>query len=129
MKDLKAKKVIRWAARLMGIGIAALLAFFLIAETITALVEGSFGASKLPTRDVIALICIPGVLFSGILISWFREILGGIIVLASFLLFNLNSLLFETFDTFSVDFWFVFLIGVLTIVSGILHRPKKDTEE
>lgn len=125
MKDVKIKKVIRWIARLLGIGIAALLAFFLIAETITSIIEGDFGNTMMSQRDIIALICIPGVLFIGILLSWFKEILGGILILASFLLFNINSLLFETFDTFSVDFWFVFLLGVLTIVSGILYRSKK----
>ena len=128
MKKIKFKKVIRWIARLMGIGIVALLAFFLIAESITDIIDGSFGEIKLPMRDVFALICIPGVLFAGILISWKKEIIGGLIILGSFLFFNVNSLIFESLRSFNFDFWFVFLLGLLTIVSGILHRPKSSKD-
>ncbi len=128
MKKIEFKKVIRWVARLMGIGIVALLAFFLIAESITDIIDGSFGEIKLPMRDVIALICIPGVLFAGILISWKKEIIGGLIILGSFVFFNVNSLIFESLRSFNFDFWFVFLLGILTIVSGILHRPKSSKD-
>lgn len=124
MSNNKTKKtisIIRWITRIIGILIALLFCVFFIGET-------DFSKPfSLPFNEVILILFIPVTLIIGIIIAWKREILGGIIIAASVLLFNITAYIAEGFS-FEMDFGIFAFVGLLYIICGVADRRIADND-
>lgn len=108
--------IVRWIARLFGIGMILLFAVFLIGE------ELNIGATPLSVRDVLLLLCIPVLLIIGIIVAWKKEFKGGIIIIASVVIFNIIAMFFS--NKMNFDFWYIFVLGFLFIFSFQLNSKS-----
>ena len=115
-KTRKIISIIRWITRIISISVVLLFLVFFIGE-------GDFSQPiNLTTGEIAMIICVPILLIAGIIIAWKREILGGIVIVGSVLLFNIISMIAETSFTFELDFGLFLFIGLLFIICGVANR-------
>jgi len=118
-KKSKTISVIRWITRIIGILIVLLFLVFFIGET-------DFSKPfSLPVNEIILILFIPVGLIAGIIIAWKREIMGGIIIAASVLLFNITAYISEGFS-FEMDFGIFAFVGLMYIICGVADRRLKE---
>lgn len=104
--------VLRWTARVLGIASVAILSLFLFGE-------GSF--SSVTLKECIGLLFFPFGLIIGLVLAWWKELIGGAIAVGSALGFYfIYELLIN--GSWPKGPWFaVFAIpGMLFLLNGIL---------
>ncbi len=106
--------IIRWATRILGILTVLLFLIFFIGE-------GFSDISAITIGEWVMMFFVPVVLLAGIIVAWRREMLGGIIVILSILLFNLTSMIAERAFTFQLDFGFFLIIGFGFVFCGFVE--------
>jgi hypothetical protein len=121
---------LRWAARIIGLIILALFLSILVGETIASWTEEglSFSVESL-------YIIVPAVLLLAFyLLAWWKERLGGILLVAGYLLLSFSPAVHSIFYnmegfTFFIGMFFFaapFLIsGVLFILASVLSQNVK----
>lgn len=115
----KTISVLRWITRVIGILIVLLFLVFFIGEA-----DFSQPVS-LTLPEMLSILCIPVLLIIGIVIAWKKEVLGGIIILASVLIFNLIWYIAEGFS-FELEFGIFMLLGLLYIICGVADRRLNE---
>jgi hypothetical protein len=102
-------KAIRWFARILG----ALLVLFFVGSVIKGLVDPPVhGSGKMTTQEIVLMAGMFAMVL-GIIIAWFREGLGGLLVVGGFIYF----VAVELIQRKQFDAWF--LLAFLAV--GVLH--------
>ena len=118
----KAKKticILRWTTRILGILIALLFIVFFLGET-------DFSQPpRVTTAETFMILCIPIMLLIGILVAWKREVMGGMIIVMSILLFNIVAMISEGFS-FELEFGVFLSVGLLFIICGVADRRLEN---
>jgi hypothetical protein len=119
-----AKVTIRWIARIWGI-------FIIILFLIFGIGEGVVESFVTPTwQELVLLFFIPLTLVVGIVIAWFKEVIGGIIIISSVLLFNITDVLLLSGNKFlDLDFGWLAILGLLFLLCPKTKKRKVQHEE
>lgn len=115
--------VLLWAAR-----VSALL--FLIIFVV--FFWGEFDSnifSNLTAADMILLLFIPILFFAGFLITWWKPLPGGIVIILSVVGFNLASAIISGYASLDIEFWILLIPGILFIICSILDKRKHTEPE
>jgi len=111
-------KVVRWLVRLFCIGFIALFLFFYVGE-------GGFEEfATLPIREQLSLACIPGLFTLGLILSFFKERFGGILMTLSVLLYYVVSWYYDKKLPTKLDFWWLLIPAVLFIIFSIISQKQ-----
>jgi hypothetical protein len=119
-----AKVTIRWIARIWGI-------FIIILFLIFGIGEGVVESFVTPVwQELVLLFFIPLTLVVGIVIAWFKEVVGGIIIISSVLLFNITDVLLLSGNKFlDLDFGWLAILGLLFLLCPKTKKRKEQQEE
>jgi hypothetical protein len=119
IKNRIVKAIIRWIARITG---TLIILFFIV----FGIGEGMMGPFVMPEWYVIVMkLFIPGMLIVGIIVAWFRETVGGVIIISSVLMYNLAGMIITgDFGTFHFDFAWLLILALLFLLS-----PKKSDDK
>ena len=112
----RSRVVLKWSARILSILLVVLFLLFLIGEG----VPGSTGLTLIETAMFSALF----VVFLGFVLAWIRELAGGILSLAGFIVF----LILEGDLEVGVLLSAMALPSILFIISGMLKRREIRNE-
>jgi len=112
IKQPKLAKIIRWSARSLGTLIIALFLVIGVGEIMAA------PLNNLSTQEYTLFIFIPILLFTGIILAWIRPVLGGYVVIASVLLFNICDLIFGSNAFLDLEFGWLVVLGLMYIISS-----------
>lgn len=113
-------KVMRWLVRLFCIGFLALFLFFYVGE-------GSLEKfSTLSLRDQLILACIPGLFTLGLILSFFRERFGGILMTLSVILYYVVSWYYDKKLPTHWDFWWLLIPAVLLIIFSFISQNRRQ---
>lgn len=104
---------LRWTARLLSVASTGVLLLFLFGEP--------FPVAQITGKEWIGLALFPFGLVIGFAVAWWRERLGGLITIASLIVF---CLLFVGDLRKSWAFFVFALPGFLFLMSGFLARPR-----
>jgi len=110
--------IIRWVARIISLFFVGLFLLFFIGEA--NLKE----FLNLSITEILLMIFIPLLFILAAIISWERELLGGILIIASVVGFNSIDILAETGFTWELEFGFLLIPGVLFILLSYLKKRK-----
>lgn len=111
-------RILRWAARLSGIAIAALFLLFFIGEgNISQLMQVS-------AVEWALIACIPAVFIIGVVLAWKWELLGGIVILLSVVVFNAIDMIAARAFSGEVEFAFVMIPGILFLLAAFMDRKE-----
>jgi peptidoglycan/LPS O-acetylase OafA/YrhL len=100
---------IRWFARILG----AFLVLFVLLSAIGGIIDPPPQAvSKITTRDMPLMIGM-AIMLLGIIIAWFREGIGGLLVVGGFIFFVVVELITDK----NFDAWFLLVF----LAVGLLH--------
>ena len=113
-------KVIRWLVRLFCIGFIALFLFFYVGE------GGFEELSTLSIREQLSLACIPGLFTLGLILSFFRERFGGILMTLSVILYYIVSWYFDKKLPTKLDFWWLLIPAVLLIIFSVISQNRRQ---
>lgn len=114
-KDKLIKTAKIFAVAGSAIMIALFISFFIGEKISLASIKGT---------DIILLIIVPGLLSIGAIIAWFKELIGGIIMAFSIILYNIISTII--YKKFTFDFWLFLIIAILFITIGLFKGYKKQ---
>ncbi len=106
-------KIIRLIARISSIIMLIFFSIFFIGEGII------YNLDTLKTAELILLIFVPVTLFIGTFIAWKKDLIGGIIISSSIILFNIVDMIALNKNIISFNFILCFLIGLLFIIVGL----------
>lgn len=112
--------MIRNIARACSIIMILLFMTFFIGEGILNNLE------ELKATELILLIFVPIALFVGTFIAWKNELIGGIVIFSSIILFNLFDMILFEKNTISFNFSLCLIIGILFVIIGIHERKRKN---
>ena len=112
--------VLRWTARVVGLGLAALFLFFFVAH----IVEGQFVWADIIGRERAMLIAI-GVALAGMISLWRWELLGSLLVLVGTCAFYGVELSVGSLPGGPI-FPLFFLVGIAGVVGWLLGRRPPD---
>ncbi len=119
-KDNMLILLIRWLARIISISFIGLLALFFIGE-------GNINEfMHLSTNEILLMLFVPILFAIGGIISWKRELLGGILILASVIGFNIVDIIASKRFTGEIEFAFIIAPGVLFILAGKYCNNKNQ---
>jgi len=119
-KDHMLILLIRWLARIISISFIGLLALFFIGE-------GNINEfMHLSTNEILLMLFVPILFTIGGIISWKRELLGGILILASVIGFNIVDIIASKRFTGEIEFAFIIVPGVLFILAGKYCNNKNQ---
>lgn len=106
--------MLRWTARIFAIACLAILSLFIFGESIEYW-------SKITFKQAIGLLFFPVGLVVGLILAWWREILGGTISVVSVICFYVIYGWFSN-NSLALGWWFiVFAIpGILFLTYGIV---------
>ncbi len=110
--------IIRWAARIISLFFVGLFLLFFIGE---ANVKELLNLS---ITEILLMIFIPLLFIVAAIISWERELLGGLLIIASVVGFNSVDILAETGFTWEIEFGFLLIPGFLFILLSYLKKRK-----
>lgn len=106
MKKSHIKKI-RWFARILG----SLLVLFVLCMFIAYVIEPQ-GSGKMSMKDIPLMIGMTAMVL-GIIVAWFRESIGGLLILGGFFIFFADEMIFNQ----GFDVWFLIVFPVI----GLLH--------
>lgn len=106
-------KIIRLIARLSSIIMILFMSIFFIGEGII------YNISTIKTAELFLLIFIPVTLFIGTFIALKKDLIGGIIISSSVVLFNIVDMIAFNKSIFFFNFLLCFIIGILFIIVGL----------
>jgi hypothetical protein len=112
-------KVIRWLVRLFCIGFLALFLFFFIGE------GGIEEFSTLAIKEQLRLFCIPGLFALGLILSFFKERFGGILMTLSVILYYVVSWYYDKKFPTHWDFWWLLIPAVSLIIFSIISQKQR----
>ncbi len=116
----KTVNVIRWITRILSILTAVIFLVFFFGEADFS------SAPALSAAEWVMIFFEPVLLLIGMVIGWKREMLGGIIVVASVLLFNITSMIASGRFGFELELGIFIVIGFGFIFCGFAEgRLKK----
>jgi hypothetical protein len=120
-KNKMTQLIVRWAARVTGVGCLLLFLVFFIGEgDIRDIVY-------LQPREVVLILFVPVLFSAGVLVAWWREPQGGILILASVLWFNVTDIVSERKFTGEIEFAFLIIPGLLFLLSWYLDGRRRET--
>jgi hypothetical protein len=103
---------LRWVSRLGSL--AFILLFFLMFSGEGGLMQ----LNQLVSAEILLLICIPLLFSAGLIISFFREFLGGLVMVLSIVVFNGISLMWMGFSQWNPDFLYLLVPGIIFMALG-----------
>jgi hypothetical protein len=114
--------ILRWITRLIGAGLVGLLLLFLIGE-------GDFDQMRnLGSPEKIKLLLVPLLFIIGVVISWKKELAGGIIILVSVLGFNCVEYIAGKGFSGDIELAFLLIPGILVLLLAFLSRKGTVVE-
>jgi hypothetical protein len=117
MKNQKRILISRWITRIVGLAYVGTLLLFFIGEKIWE----DIGALSFLDGVLLLLIF---VFIGGVFLGFFRELWGGIVIVASIFAFYITNIIFsESFD-WQFDLWFLVIPGVLYLIVYYLEQRK-----
>ena len=111
--------IVRWTTRVLSILTALLFIVFFIGEGIP-------NPASLSFSEWLLMLFVPVMLIAGMVVAWMREMLGGILVVASILLFNLTAMITEGMFNFELEFGFFLIIGFGFIFCGFAKGRLRE---
>lgn len=118
--ESKLIKVIRWINRILSTSLVAIFVVFLIGEGIGG---ESAGLTK---YEGYMIFFVPVMLSVGIILAWFKEMIGGIIMIGSVIGFNIVGMLSEGNYALELDFGVAMLFGVVFVFLAIFSHRKVE---
>ena len=115
----KSINICRWVTRIVSIIIVGIFLLFFIGEGFIPNIP------KLTTTEFLLIICIPVLFTTGVVIAWKKEIVGGIIIISSILLFNIIDIIKSPKPKIEIEFGILLLVGIMYIVCGIDNLKKR----
>ena len=116
----KAVTVVRWVTRVLGLGMVGLFILFFIGE-------GGFGdVAKLTSSEKVLMIFIPVVFIAGMIVTLFRELWGGIIIILSVVGFNTVNVIASKSLSGGLEFWYLLIPGIIFIVLYCVTKKKMN---
>ena len=117
IKNKTLRNVFKWIARIVGSLIGLFFLLFMIGEGF------SYSAVYPTAYESVLFLFIPIGLVAGIVVAWWKEGLGGLIIIGSVFLFNIAELsLFPDEIYYSFEFWWLLILGALYL---ICIKPKE----
>lgn len=118
----KTINIIRWITRILSILTALLFLVFFIGEADFT----TFTSSTLPVEEWIMILFVPILLIIGMAIAWKKEVLGGIMIIADILLFNVTAMISGGRFNFELEFGFFLIIGFGFLFCGFATNRLKE---
>ncbi len=116
----KTVNVIRWATRILSILTALLFLVFFFGEA------DFTTAPSLSVAEWVMIFFEPVMLLVGMAIAWKREMLGGIIVIASVVLFNIISMIASGRFGFELELGIFIVIGFGFLFCGFAENRLNE---
>lgn len=111
--------MIRWITRVISLLVALLFVVFFIGE-------GLFNnISELTIPEILGVVCIIFFIL-GSIIAWKKEIIGGIVIIISIILFNVITMIEESSINIEIDFEMFIIFGILFIICGMIDKLQLD---
>lgn len=108
----------RWAARIISIILVGIFILFFIGE-------GNIDEfAKLTGIEILLMIFVPIVFTAGVVIAWRKEMLGGIVILASVLGYNLVDRINSSGFKWEIEFAFLLVPGILFILTSRMAKRQ-----
>ena len=115
--------IIRWIARILG----ALLVLFVLLSAVGGIIDPPPQATGNLTKQDIPLMIGMISMVVGIIVAWFREPIGGLLIIGGFILFMVVELI--TSQNFEAWFLVIFpIVGLLHLFSWWLSRKSSSKE-
>ncbi len=118
MKDNKGIQTLRWISRSVGLIFVATLFLFFIGE------KGWENLHILSFIDIVLLVIILFFIV-GVFIGFYKEIWGGIVIIASILIFNIIDVVAVGSFNWQLDLWFLLIPGGLYLIVYYLSSKNK----
>lgn len=120
LNDSTSHRALRWTARILSLASLGVLLMFMIGE--------GFDPTHLKPRDLMLAVFFPLGLILGLILGWWREWLGGAVVVASLLGFYLVHLAVS--GRFPSGWAFAALAapGVLFVLSALATKPGTQSQ-
>ena len=113
IKNQKVATVVQWCARVIGVLILVLFIVFAIGEGLSS------DSGWMPASEWAMFIFIPVMVAAGIIAAWWKPVLGGYLIIAGVVLFNLVDIIAFSGDQFlNLDFGWLAILGMLFIISS-----------
>ncbi len=111
--------IMHWAARVCGIAVAGFVIVFFIGE-------GNISQMmRVSALEIAMLACIPLLLVVGIIVAWKKELIGGIIIMASVLAFIVLQVISSGYFSGLMIFASMMIPGLLFIISDYLSKMEQ----
>lgn len=120
MTSVSSSNIIRWLARIWSLASIAFILAFLIGEGLSDGVRGPTAA------EAVGIALFPIGVAVGLVIAWFREILGGAIATGCFIAFYLWLLIIHGELPRGPYFFLVAAPGILFMIPCFLSRGHSD---
>lgn len=119
MKNTAFMKIIRWTARIIG----TLLVVFSLIFFIVSLIEDSQNQGLGLEAYNIIVFAVLGIGFAALILAWWKEGLGGIIALISFIVFNILAAVSPVEGSrYMISLLFPLLPSILYLLYHLLKR-------
>lgn len=116
----RTKRILLFKLRMVSkLGSAAFVLFFAVMFTGEA---ESLNGLQFP--DLLLLVCIPILFSAGLILSFFRELSGGIVMMLSIVMFNIIAVVQEGFSYWEPDFLLLFTAGAVIAGLGIYAQRR-----
>ncbi len=112
----KTINIIRWTMRIISISTAAMFLLFFFGEADFS------SAPNLSAGEWVMIFFEPVMLIVGMAIAWKKEVLGGIIIVASVLLFNITSMIATGRFSFQLELGVFIIIGIGFLFCGFAEK-------
>ena len=118
IKNKTFRNVIKWIARAGGMLVGLFFLVFAIGEGF------SYGAVYPTAYEWVLVLFVPLGLIAGIVVAWWKEGLGALIIAGSVVMFNIaETALFPDEMHFGFTFWGLLILAVVNLVA---IRPKEE---
>ncbi len=122
MKKHKRIQILRWIARAVGLVFVGTLLLFFIGEKIWDKMN------TLTWLDILLLLCILFFMI-GVFLGFWRELWGGIVIIASIFAFNIIDIIASASFEWQFQLWFLLIPGILYLINYFLSLKKQKNEE
>lgn len=122
MKKHKRIQILRWIARAVGLVFVGTLFLFFIGEKIWDKMN------TLTWLDILLLLCILFFMI-GVFLGFWRELWGGIVIIASIFAFNIIDIIAAASFEWQFQLWFLLIPGILYLINYFLSLKKQKNEE
>ncbi len=124
IKNQKFADAVQWCARVIGVLIIVLFLVFGIGEGLPG--DGGW----MPASEWTMFIFIPAMVAAGIIAAWWKPVLGGYLIIAGVVLFNLVDMIAFSGDQFlNLDFGWLAILGMLFIISSQVKPVAKKQQK